>query len=73
MGVAGSGKTRIGQQLAAQLGWQFIDADDLHSVSNVEKMVAGVPLTDRDREPWLGALRSALAGLQAEGRDVVLA
>ncbi|MEL6327285.1 MAG: shikimate kinase, partial [Cyanobacteria bacterium J06626_23] len=28
MGVSGSGKTTIGQSLAAELGWQFVDADD---------------------------------------------
>lgn len=56
MGVTGSGKTTVGEVLAAQLGWQFCDADDLHPSQNVEKMRRGIPLTDADRIPWLEAL-----------------
>jgi gluconokinase len=43
MGVSGSGKTTIGQRLAASLGWAFQDADDLHPAANIHKMVAGHP------------------------------
>ncbi|MFX8477597.1 shikimate kinase, partial [Acinetobacter baumannii] len=53
MGVAGSGKTTIGAALAQQLGLSFIDADDEHPAENIEKMKAGIPLTDEDRVPWL--------------------
>jgi len=51
MGVAGSGKSTIGQALARDLGWGFIDADDLHPPANIERMRAGLPLTDADRAP----------------------
>ena len=57
MGVAGSGKTTIGRQLAAGLGWSFADADDFHPAANVAKMSAGIPLDDADRAPWLAAIR----------------
>ena len=57
MGVAGSGKTTIGRQLAAELGWSFADADDFHPAANVAKMSAGIPLDDADRAPWLAAIR----------------
>jgi gluconokinase len=57
MGVAGSGKTTIGRQLAAELGWNFADADDFHPPANVAKMTAGIPLDDTDRAPWLAAIR----------------
>ena len=57
MGVAGSGKTTIGRQLAVELGWKFADADDFHPPANVAKMSAGVPLDDSDRAPWLAAIR----------------
>ena len=53
MGVSGSGKTTIGEQLAARLGWPYEDADHFHPASNVAKMSAGHPLTDEDRWPWL--------------------
>jgi len=73
MGVVGAGKTTVGQLLAAQLGWEFADADDFHPPSNVEKIRNGTPLTDADRGPWLDALRNAIDGWIAEPRNVVLA
>jgi gluconokinase len=56
MGVAGAGKTTIGQLLAQRLGWTFHDADDFHPPANVAKMRAGISLTDEDRVPWLAQL-----------------
>ncbi len=56
MGVSGSGKTTTGQRLARKLGWVFRDADDFHPPANIEKMRAGVALTDEDRWPWLEAI-----------------
>jgi gluconokinase len=53
MGVAGVGKTTVGEALARTLGWRFIDADDYHPAQNVAKMKAGIPLDDADRWPWL--------------------
>ena len=42
--------------LAKELSILFIDADDHHPVSNIEKMSQGIPLNDYDREPWLDKL-----------------
>jgi gluconokinase len=56
MGVAGAGKTTIGSALAARLGWTYREGDDFHPPSNVQKMRAGHPLNDADREPWLQAI-----------------
>jgi carbohydrate kinase (thermoresistant glucokinase family) len=56
MGVSGSGKTTIGEALAARLGWPFEEGDKRHPEANVAKMHAGVPLTDADRAPWLAAV-----------------
>lgn len=72
MGVAGSGKTTVGQLLARQLGWEFRDADQFHPAANIAKMTAGVPLTDADREPWLAAIRSYLESSLAAGRSTVV-
>ena len=60
MGVAGVGKTTIGEALAAARGWRFIDADDYHPPQNVAKMKAGIPLEDADRWPWLARLNRIL-------------
>ncbi|MFY0526265.1 gluconokinase [Archangium gephyra] len=73
MGVSGSGKTTVGQRLAAALGCHFRDADDFHSPENIAKMTARIPLTDEDREPWLAVLRELLENTLAAGEDLVLA
>ncbi len=73
MGVAGSGKTTIGQMLAERLGSDFLDADSLQSPAILRKIADGTPLTDADRRPWLDTLHQALAQYAAKGDSVVLA
>ena len=73
MGVSGTGKTTIGKVLAAELGWAFVEGDDFHPAANVEKMSAGIPLTDEDRRPWLQALRRRIEEACEQGENVVLA
>jgi ribose 5-phosphate isomerase A len=53
MGISGSGKSTIAEELAARLGWPFEEGDLLHPEVNIAKMHAGLPLTDADRQPWL--------------------
>jgi|SRR5919106_5404337 gluconokinase len=72
-GVAGAGKSLIGQCLAAQLGWKFYDADQFHTSANIEKMRQGIALTDEDRGPWLERLCELLQALRGRGEDAVLA
>ncbi|KAJ7217731.1 P-loop containing nucleoside triphosphate hydrolase protein [Mycena pura] len=66
MGVSGTGKSTLGTALAASLHMPYIDGDDLHPRSNVNKMAAGRPLTDADREPWLHAIRNTAERLVAD-------
>ena len=73
MGVSGAGKTTTGEALASALGWPFRDADNLHPAANVDKMRAGIPLTDDDRAPWLDALHALLADAARAGGNVILA
>jgi len=61
MGVSGCGKTSVGQELARRLDVTFIDGDELHPPTNIEKMANGSPLNDDDREPWLADVGRALA------------
>jgi len=73
MGVAGSGKTTVGELLAGQLEWPFHDADDFHPQENVEKMAKGIPLTDQDRLPWLERLNGLLRNASQLNSNIVLA
>src|SRR5579864_8687620 len=72
MGVSGSGKTTVSALLAAALGCQFQEGDDLHPAENVEKMHGGTPLTDADRMPWLHKIAEEIDDWRARGESGVL-
>lgn len=72
MGVAGCGKSTIGRLLSKRLGCAFIEGDEFHPAKNIEKMRAGIPLTDQDRMPWLSVLHArTVSTLEAGGSCVV--
>ncbi len=70
MGVSGSGKTSIGQLLSEKTGWPFYDADAFHPQQNIDKMSAGIPLTDEDRWPWLDSM-NAFAKEQLKSSNLI--
>lgn len=72
MGVSGSGKSHLANQLARVTGWAYAEGDDYHSTLNKEKMHAGIPLTDEDRAPWLDVLHQILLGWQRSGQSGIL-
>jgi carbohydrate kinase (thermoresistant glucokinase family) len=72
MGVSGSGKTTIGTQLALQLHWEFEDGDWFHPARNIDKMHAGIPLTDEDRAPWLIAIADFIDQARNTGTHAVI-
>lgn len=59
MGVAGSGKTTVGRELAARLAVPFLDADELHTSAAVEQMRRGEALGDRQRDEWIARVGEA--------------
>ena len=71
-GVAGAGKTAVGRRVAEVLELTFIEGDDFHPQSNVQKMAGGTPLTDEDRVPWIEALAQGINARQPK-RDAVVA
>jgi gluconokinase len=73
MGVSGAGKSTIAALLAAQLESEWLEADELHPRSNVDKMRSGQPLTDDDREEWLRDLSSVIARVDAAGKNLIVA
>src|SRR5436190_22456987 len=72
MGVAGSGKTTIGKKLSSKTGYAFYDADYFHPEQNIDKMKAGLPLTDEDRWPWLDNIH-AFVSKQLQSANIILA
>ncbi len=72
-GVSGSGKSTVGALLAGRLGWAFADGDSFHPAASVAKMAAGIPLTDDDRRPWLGAIAAWMDERAAAGDSGVVA
>ena len=73
MGVAGCGKSSVGQALCRLNGATPIEGDAFHPPENIRKMSAGIPLTDEDRSGWLGILSDELRHVVAAGRLPVLA
>jgi gluconokinase len=73
MGVAGAGKSTVGQLLAAELHCEFLDGDSLHPQANIEKMAYGIPLTDADRALWLATIHARILGSFQRGQLLVVA
>jgi carbohydrate kinase (thermoresistant glucokinase family) len=72
MGVSGAGKSTIAALLAERLGWAFEEGDSLHPKANVEKMAAGIPLTDDDRWPWLAKVADWIDGRLDTGENGII-
>ena len=72
MGVSGCGKSEIGSRLARRLGVAYVEGDDDHPPLNIEKMAAGIPLDDSDRQTWLLILQARIAGARQRGLGLVL-
>lgn len=73
MGPAGAGKTTVGQLLARDLRWPFLDADSLHSPENVARMHRGEALSDAEREPWLQRVHDAILEILSSSPHVAVA
>ena len=72
-GVAGSGKSTVGEALAERLQQPFFDADDLHTAENRARMRQGIPLDDARREPWLRRVRAVIEKALADRTGAVVA
>jgi gluconokinase len=72
MGVSGCGKSTVGRELAHLLGVAYVEGDELHPPCNVERMAAGIPLTDADRHGWLQAVAGQLSTPAAVSAGVVV-
>lgn len=69
MGVSGTGKTELAHRLHHRTGFSFAEGDELHPAYNVQKMSAGIPLTDEDRAPWLADIATWATGTGSTGQE----
>jgi gluconokinase len=67
IGVAGAGKSSLMAALHDRLAWPSLEGDSVHPPSNVRKMAAGTPLTDKDREPWLQRIAGWIGEREGHG------
>ncbi len=74
MGVSGCGKSSVAEACAKALGWQLLEGDAYHPAANIEKMSAGIALTDEDRAGWLDQLAELIKpqAIAQTGKGVVL-
>ncbi|NBA96574.1 gluconokinase [Pseudomonas sp. R5(2019)] len=72
MGVAGCGKSCIGEAIANHSGGRLIEGDAFHPAANIAKMSAGIPLDDDDRAGWLVRLGEELSATVANGERPIL-
>ncbi|MGO9048842.1 MAG: ribose-5-phosphate isomerase RpiA [Xanthobacteraceae bacterium] len=72
MGISGSGKSTIAEELAGRLGWPFEEGDALHPDANIAKMHAGIPLTDADRQPWLERVAAWIDGQRVKKQPGII-
>lgn len=72
MGVAGCGKSTVVDAVRDRLGYEKAEGDDFHPKANIDKMSAGIPLTDEDRWPWLRTIDEWMAARDAEGKDTIV-
>jgi gluconokinase len=73
MGVAGTGKSTVGQLLASELRCDFLEGDTLHPPANVQKMTNGIPLNDADRASWLAAIHARIVASIERRESLVVA
>jgi gluconokinase len=57
--------------MAKRWGDLFIEADDLHSAANIQKLSSGIPLDDHDRIPWLRAVGERIRSEAFENHGTV--
>ena len=72
MGVAGCGKSTVVEAIRDQLGYTLAEGDDFHPQANIDKMSAGIPLTDEDRWPWLDVINRWMVAREALGENTVV-
>ena len=72
MGVAGCGKSTVSEAIRDQLDYTLAEGDDFHPKANIDKMSAGIALTDEDRWPWLDLINKWMVARESLGENTVV-
>ena len=72
MGVSGSGKTTSAERWPVLFAGRSVTPTIFHGRERREDE-SGEPLDDRDRVPWLAAVRARIDEIRTSGQSVVLA
>lgn len=72
MGVSGGGKSSVLAALMDEMDAAFAEGDEFHSEANIDRMRAGIPLTDADRAPWLQSIGLWIGAREEESIDAVV-
>ena len=72
MGVAGCGKSTVAEAIRDRLSYEMAEGDAFHPQANIDKMSAGIPLTDEDRWPWLRVINSWMAAKETIHENTVV-
>lgn len=72
MGVAGCGKSTVAEAIHERLGYVYAEGDDFHPQANIDKMSAGIPLTDEDRWPWLKVINTWMVAREELDENTVV-
>lgn len=72
MGVSGSGKSSVGRALGERLSMPYLDGDDYHPQTNIDKMSRGEPLDDIDRADWLDRIAQRIAQARTRGEALMI-
>ena len=73
MGVSGTGKSTLANEIAKRSGLIYLDADSFHSAEAIAQMSQGIPLTDAQRAPWIERIYNQLCEYESNNDGCVLA
>lgn len=73
MGVSGTGKSTLAENVAQRCQAVFVDADDFHSTQAKQMMSDGIPLTDDIRDQWILRLNAHIHTLLKNQQQCVVA
>ena len=71
-GPSGCGKSTVAEAIHERLGYVYAEGDDFHPQANIDKMSAGIPLTDEDRWPWLKVINTWMVAREALDENTVV-